>query len=123
MNGNENKPLTTTVGGASFEAEVLQSETPVLAAFLTRWSRACEVLSPILDEVATAGAGQVKVVTVDADDQLDLSVSFEIRSIPTMIHFVNGRECFRIVGTASKAAILAKLNLSAEPPAGCPPTQ
>lgn len=92
-----------------FNMEVLESKLPVLVAFYTLWSRPCQVLGPVLDAVAKHLAGKVKVVKIDADDHLNLSLWYDIQSVPTLLCFCRGDLCFRIVGTASKEAILAKL--------------
>ncbi len=63
----------------------------------------------MLQELANACAGKIKVVKVNADDCLDLSLWCDIQSIPTLLYFVRGNPCLRIVGTATKEAILAKL--------------
>ena len=89
--------------------EVLESEQPVLVEFWTRWSQPCHVFEPVLQELARDWAGKIKIVQINADDSLDLSLCYEIQSIPTLIYFVKGRPCVRIVGTASKEAILEKL--------------
>ncbi len=102
--------INETITEATFEAEVLKSEQPVLVVFGTPWSRSCQVLDPILQELARDWAGKVKVVKVNADDSLDLSLWHEIQSVPTLICFVEGKPCLRIVGTASKEAILNLLN-------------
>jgi len=96
-------------GEVNFESEVLQSKPPVLVAFLAPWSRPCQMFRAVLEEVATAFAGTVRVVQVNADDNPDLGVWYEIQSIPTLLYFVNGSLRARIVGTASKAAILSKM--------------
>ena len=103
MNVNE------TITEATFEAEVLKSEQPVLVVFGTPWSRPCQVLDPILQELARDWAGKVKVVKINADDSLNLSLCYDIQSIPTVICFVEGKQRFRIVGTATKDAIVTKL--------------
>ncbi len=110
MNRNENKALTVDVAEGNFSAEVLQSKQPVLVEFWTPWSRPCQVLEPVLNEIAAAWAGKAKVVKVNADDSLDLSLWYDIRSIPTLLYFVHGKPRLRIIGTASKEAILAKLD-------------
>jgi len=92
-----------------FQAEVLESSQPVLVEFWTPWSRSCQVFEPVLNEVTRVCAGKVKVVKINADDSLDLSVVYDIQSIPTLIYFIAGQPHVRIVGTASKEAILAKL--------------
>ena len=102
--------IDQTITEETFEAEVLKSEQPVLVVFGTPWSRPCQVLDPILQELARDWAGKVKVVKVNADDSLDLSLWYEIQSVPALIYFVEGKSCLRIVGTASKEAILNLLN-------------
>ena len=97
------------VGQQAFEAEVLKAQRPVLVEFSAAWSRPCHVLDTVLDEVANACANKAKVVRVNADDNPDLSLWFGIQSIPTLLYFRDGKVQARIVGTASKAAILAKL--------------
>jgi thioredoxin-like negative regulator of GroEL len=81
----------------------------VLVAFETPWSRACKVQYPILQELARDWAGKTKVVMVNADDSLDLSLRYDIQSIPTVVCFIEGEQRFRIVGTATKDAIFGKL--------------
>jgi thioredoxin 1 len=106
---NADKAQIVEIDEKNFESEVLRSKQPVMVAFLTLWSRPCHIIGSVLDEVATACAGRVKVVKVNADDNLDLGVWYEIQSIPTLLCFVNGKVSVRIVGTASKEAILSKL--------------
>jgi len=93
-----------------FLAEVLASEQPVLVEFWTPWSRPCQVLDSVLRKVATDYAGKIKVLKVNADDCLDLSLVYDIQSVPTLLWFVEGNPNWRFVGTATSAAIKAKLN-------------
>ena len=109
MDPRTGKALTADVAEANFGAEVLQAKQPVLVEFWTPWSRPCQVLESVLQEIANAWAGKARVVKVNADDSLDLSLWYGIQSIPTLIYFVEGKPCLRIVGTASKEAILGKL--------------
>jgi len=109
MNTNDNGAAIEHLGEANFRAEVLHSKQPVLVAFWAPWSRACQVLDAVLQELASALEGKAKVVKVNADDSLDLSILYDIHSIPTLLYFVEGTPCLRIVGTATKEAILAKL--------------
>jgi thioredoxin 1 len=111
MNANQNPVQIAEVGEGNFESEVLLSQQPVLVEFSAAWSRPCHLLDSVLDEVASACAARVKVVRVNADDNPDLSLVYDIQSIPTLLYFIGGNLRSIIVGTASKEAILAKLQL------------
>jgi len=104
----DNRPIIE-IGEANFESEVLSWKQPVLVAFSAAWSRPCQTLDPVLEEVAAACAGRVKVVKINADNHPDLSLVWNIQSIPTLLYFVAGKLHGRTVGTASKEAILSKL--------------
>ena len=93
-----------------FVAEVLASKQPVLVEFCTPWSRPCQVLDSLLQKLATDCEGRIKVMKVNADDCLDLSLVYDIQSIPTLLCFVAGNPSWSIVGTATSGAIKAKLN-------------
>jgi thioredoxin 1 len=111
MNVSQDKPSIRFIGQADFALEVLQADKPVLAVFTAPWSRPCQVLEATLNDVLPACDGRVQVLKVNADDQPDLSLWYDIQSIPTLLYFVAGRVQAKVVGTASKEAILAKLNL------------
>ena len=93
-----------------FELEVLKSEQPVLVNFWAPWSQPCARIEPVLDEVAAGCNGSAKVAKVNVDDNPDLGLRYGIQSIPTLLYFLQGRVSAKIVGTASKKAILAKLH-------------
>jgi thioredoxin 1 len=109
MNANPNKAPALEVGEGSFEAEVLKSKQPVLVEFWAPWSRPCQVIESVLDDVVTACGGELKLAKVNADDNPDLSLWYDVQSIPTLICFVDGQARAKVVGTASKAALLARL--------------
>ena len=109
MNATENYIEVIQVDEVNFDSEVLQARQPVLVAFVTTWSHACAILTPVLDEIASERDGQLKVVRVNADSNLDLSLWYDVQSIPTLLYFVNGNIRAKIIGTASKEAILSKL--------------
>ncbi len=94
---------------ADFEVEVLRSKGVVIVVFSAPWSRPCHVLDSVLDEIAAAGKKGVKVVKLNADDNPDLSLVYDIQSIPALLFFVDGNLSARVIGTVSKEAILAKL--------------
>ena len=109
MNASQIKTSLRVVGAASFEPEVLKSKPPVIVAFFAPWSRPCHVLDTALEEAAAACGDRAKIVKVNADDNPELSLWYDIQSIPTLVYFVEGAPCIRIVGTATTEAILAKL--------------
>ena len=82
---NEKINKNETITEATFELEVLKFKPPVLVVFGTPWSRPCQVLDPILQELALDWGGKVKVLQVNADDSLDLSLCYDIQSIPTLL--------------------------------------
>src|SRR6266850_6373719 len=104
----DNRPIIE-IGESNFESEVLRWKEPVLVAFSAAWSRPCQILDSVLEEVAAVCSERVKVVKINADDNPDLSLVWRIQSIPTLLHFVDGNLRAKIVGTASKEAILSRL--------------
>jgi thioredoxin len=106
---NQEKKPIIEIGEANFESEVLRWKQPVLVAFSAAWSRPCQILDSVLEEVAAACAGRFKVVRINADNNPELSLVWKIQSIPTLLCFADRNLRARIVGTASKEAILSKL--------------
>jgi thioredoxin 1 len=109
------------IGEINFEVEVLQSEQPVLVAFFAPWSRACQRVWPVLDEVAKACAGSVKVIKVNADNNPDLGLWYEIQSIPTLLYFVGGSLRGKVVGTVTKEAVFSQLQMFSQDNASVSP--
>jgi thioredoxin 1 len=109
MNSNPVREPIAEVGEAGFRADVLKSKLPVLVEFWAPWSKPCQILGAVLDEIVNLCAESVRIVRVNADDNPDLSMSYEIESIPTLLYFVDGALRTRVVGTVSKEAILSKL--------------
>src|SRR5476649_1230218 len=88
-----------------FETEVLRCTQPVLVGFLTGWSKPCQLIEPVLDEVAKACNGSAKIFKVNVDNNPDLGTTYSIQSIPALIYFVNGSVRAKIVGMVSAKAI------------------
>jgi thioredoxin 1 len=109
MNTDPHQAATVEIGAATFEAEVLRSKRPTLVAFCSPWSRPCQILRSSLEAVASACDRSVRVCSVNADDNPDLSIWYEIQSVPTLLYFLNGRLCAKTVGTVTPEAILSKL--------------
>jgi thioredoxin 1 len=113
MNVNPSQNPIRTISQHDFKTEVLACSQPVLVAFGATWSKPCHVLDTVLVEVAAACADRAKIVRINADDDPDLSLWYEIQSIPTMLFFVGGRLQGRLVGTATREAILGRLEATA----------
>lgn len=94
----------------NFEAEVLQSEIPVLVDFFATWCGPCRMLAPVIEEVANECSGRIKVGKLDVDDAPELAVAYNVSSIPTLLVFKNGEVVQQSVGYCSKEQVLALLD-------------
>lgn len=99
-----------TVTDANFDAEVLQSDKPVLVDFWAPWCGPCVQLSPVIDEIANAKVGAAKVAKVNVDENGETAVKYRINSIPALLFFKNGEVRDQLIGRAPKADIVAKLD-------------
>jgi thioredoxin 1 len=97
------------VSDGTFEAEVLNSDTPVLIDFFAEWCGPCRMMAPVLDEVARDYAGKLKVVKVDVDEAEETAARFGVTAMPTFVLVKNGREAFRRIGAAPKSTFLHEL--------------
>lgn len=97
-----------TLTKQNYEKEVMQSDKPVLIDFWASWCGPCQMLSPVVDEVAQE-RDDIKVgkINVDQEDMQDIVSQFRVMSIPTLIVMKNGEETNRSVGVISKEEILA----------------
>ncbi len=93
---------------ATFDAEVLQAERPVLVEFTAEWCAPCKQLKPVLEELAQEWAGVVDVVEFDVDKDPQMAVRFRVLGVPTMILFVQGQVKARLTGFKPKKAIVKK---------------
>lgn len=94
----------------NFESEVANSDQPVLVDFWAEWCMPCRMLAPTIDELAGEYAGKAKVGKVDTDANRDLSLKFNIQSIPTVILFKGGQPFKTMVGLKQKADFAAALD-------------
>jgi len=95
------------VSDASFEADVLQSDVPVLVDYWAEWCGPCKMIAPILDEVSGAYAGKLQIAKMNVDENRDIPAKFGIRGIPTLMVFKKGQLAATKVGAMSKAQLTA----------------
>ena len=95
------------VTDASFEAEVLQSPTPVLVDYWAEWCGPCKMIAPILDEVAKEYNGKLKVAKLNIGENQDTPAKYGIRGIPTLMLFKGGNIEATKVGALSKSQLAA----------------
>ncbi|MDQ8023490.1 thioredoxin TrxA [Uliginosibacterium sp. H1] len=98
------------VTDASFDSDVLQSQTPVLLDYWAEWCGPCKMIAPILDDVAKEYAGKLKVAKLNIDENQDTPAKFGIRGIPTLMLFKGGNVEATKVGALSKSQLTAFLD-------------
>ena len=98
------------VNNNTFDQEVLQSNTLVIADFWAPWCAPCRVIAPLLEEIATEYAGRVKVVKINTDEEQELAMRYSIRSIPTLKIFRNGTEMDELIGAVPKQMLTNKID-------------
>ena len=99
------------VSDATFDQEVLKSEQPVLVDFWAVWCGPCKAIAPIVDSVAAAFAGKLKVIKVNVDENGATPSRYGIRGIPALLFFKDGKVVDQIVGYKPQHEIEEKVKL------------
>ena len=102
------------VTDASFQADVLDSELPVLVDFWAAWCGPCKAIAPLLEQAATEYKGRVTIAKVNVDENPDTAANFGVRGIPTLILFQDGKAAATKVGALSKSQLNAFIDESLE---------
>jgi thioredoxin 1 len=104
--GKEIAPMATVkVTDASFEADVLQSDKPVLVDFWAEWCGPCRMIGPALEEISDELADKLTIAKVNIDDEPEWASKFNVRSIPTMLIFRNGELVAQKLGAEPKSSL------------------
>jgi thioredoxin 1 len=101
------KPLE--VNSANFEAEVINSELPVVVDFWAAWCGPCRMIAPIMEELAVTYDGKAKIAKLDVDSNQELAAKFRIMSIPNVLFFKGGEVVDQIVGAMPKQQFVDRI--------------
>lgn len=106
MSGND----IVHTSDATFEADVLKSELPVLLDFWAEWCSPCKAIAPILDQLAEEYGGRVRIAKLNIDDNRNTPLKYGVRGIPTLILFKDGAPQAQQVGLVPKSRLAALLD-------------
>jgi thioredoxin 1 len=98
-----------TLTADNFEAEVMQSDVPVLVDFWAAWCGPCRIMNPIVEELAETFAGRAKVAKLNVDEEDALALQYHVMAIPTLIFFQNGERVDTVEGVVAKDDLVARL--------------
>ncbi|MHB1864352.1 MAG: thioredoxin [Gemmatimonadaceae bacterium] len=100
---------TTAVTDATFEQEVEKHGGLTIVDFWAAWCGPCRMIAPVLDQLATEYAGKVRVAKLDVDTNIKTATRYNVRSIPLLLFFKDGKVVDQIVGAVPRANIESKL--------------
>jgi thioredoxin 1 len=96
------------VTDTNFQAEVIESDKPVLVDFWAPWCGPCRVVAPVLEEIA-GERDDLKIVKLNVDENQETAAKYQVLSIPTLILFKNGQEAKKVIGAYPKRKLEAEL--------------
>ena len=100
--------MAITITNENFQSEVIESMVPVLVDLWAAWCGPCQILSPVVDEIASSHP-EIKVCKINVDEQPQLAQTFAVNAIPTLLIFKKGKVVQQLIGVQPKSTILAAL--------------
>ena len=104
--------MADSVTQDTFDAEVIQSETPVLVDFWAEWCGPCHAVEPVLNKIVEERGEELRLVKVNIDEEQELASRYGVMSIPTLILFRDGEPSAAVIGAQPKGAIERALGLA-----------
>ncbi|CAF3776265.1 unnamed protein product [Rotaria sp. Silwood1] len=102
--------MALEITDANFDAEVINSDKPVLIDFWAVWCGPCKLIAPVVEEISKEYDGKFKVGKMDIDNNPNVAMKYGIRSIPTLLIFKDGKVVDQIVGAVPKNVITSKMD-------------
>jgi thioredoxin 1 len=102
--------MTAAVTDATFAAEVLGSDLPVLVDFWAEWCPPCHRIAPVLDELTAEYAGRARIVKIDSDVNPETVRAYGVMSMPTLVMFHRGERVSQVVGAQPKGKLRAQID-------------
>jgi thioredoxin 1 len=99
----------TEVTDVNFQADVLESDIPVLVDFWAPWCGPCRIVAPVLEQLADERSDELKIVKLNVDENQQTAAAFEVLSIPTLILFRGGQVAKKVIGAYPKRKLEAEL--------------
>ena len=100
----------TELADTNFDQEVVKAATPALVDLWAAWCGPCRLLTPVVEELAQAYQGKLKVGKLNVDDYPQVAAQFRVMNIPTLLLFKEGREVDRIVGVVPKEELTRRID-------------
>ena len=100
------------LGKDIFEKEVIKSRLPVLVDFWAPWCGPCRIVSPVLDKLSSEYPNKLVFAKLNVDDNKEIASQYDVRGIPCMIIFKNGKELDRIIGAYPEAQLRGKIDIA-----------
>lgn len=102
--------MALELNNTNFQKEVIDSPIPVLVDFWATWCMPCQMMIPVIDQIAQEYQGKIKVGKVNVDNESDLAQKYQIMSIPALLFFKDGKVVDSIIGAVPKGFLIDRIN-------------